>query len=92
MNGICIESRWEAAAPNFNDRRVLHRNAGGEHVIGAGAIGAIDGALHRVVGVLAHEVAGTGVHVVNVSPGFVATERKLILPAFGALTGGLDVP
>ena len=36
------------------------------------------GALHRVVGVLAHEVAGTGVHVVNVSPGFVATERMVI--------------
>ncbi len=36
------------------------------------------GALHRVVGVLAHEVAGTGVHVVNVSPGFVATERMVM--------------
>ena len=36
------------------------------------------GALHRVAGVLAHEVAGTGVHVVNVSPGFVATERIAI--------------
>jgi NAD(P)-dependent dehydrogenase (short-subunit alcohol dehydrogenase family) len=33
------------------------------------------GALHRVAGVLAHEVAGTGVNVVNVSPGFIATER-----------------
>jgi len=33
------------------------------------------GALHRVAGVLAHELAGTGVSVVNVSPGFVATER-----------------
>ena len=36
------------------------------------------GALHRVAGVLAHEVAGTGVSVVNVSPGFVATERIAI--------------
>jgi len=36
------------------------------------------GALHRVAGVLAHEVAGTGVHVVNVSPGFVATERMVM--------------
>ena len=36
------------------------------------------GALHRVAGVLAHEVAGTGVSVVNVSPGFVATERMVI--------------
>jgi NAD(P)-dependent dehydrogenase (short-subunit alcohol dehydrogenase family) len=35
------------------------------------------GALHRVAGILAHEVAGTGVHVVNVSPGFVATERMV---------------
>jgi NAD(P)-dependent dehydrogenase (short-subunit alcohol dehydrogenase family) len=33
------------------------------------------GALHRVAGVLALELAGTGVSVVNVSPGFVATER-----------------
>ncbi|HVW81133.1 MAG TPA: SDR family oxidoreductase [Mycobacteriales bacterium] len=33
------------------------------------------GALHRAAGVLAHEVAGTGVLVVNVSPGFIATER-----------------
>lgn len=33
------------------------------------------GALHRVAGVLAHEVDGTGVNVVNVSPGFIATER-----------------
>ena len=36
------------------------------------------GALHRIAGVLAHEVAGTGVAVVNVSPGFVATERIAI--------------
>jgi NAD(P)-dependent dehydrogenase (short-subunit alcohol dehydrogenase family) len=36
------------------------------------------GALHRIAGVLAHEVAGTGVSVVNVSPGFVATERIAI--------------
>jgi NAD(P)-dependent dehydrogenase (short-subunit alcohol dehydrogenase family) len=36
------------------------------------------GALHRVAGVLAHEVAGTGVSVVNLSPGFVATERIAI--------------
>ena len=36
------------------------------------------GALHRVAGVLAHEFAGTGVSVVNVSPGFVATERMAI--------------
>ena len=36
------------------------------------------GALHRVAGVLAHELAGTGVYVVNVSPGFVATERIVI--------------
>jgi NAD(P)-dependent dehydrogenase (short-subunit alcohol dehydrogenase family) len=36
------------------------------------------GALHRVAGVLAHEVAGTGVAVVNLSPGFVATERMVI--------------
>jgi NAD(P)-dependent dehydrogenase (short-subunit alcohol dehydrogenase family) len=36
------------------------------------------GALHRIAGVLAHEVAGTGVVVVNVSPGFVATERIAI--------------
>ena len=27
---------------------------------------------------LAHELAGTGVYVVNVSPGFVATERIVI--------------
>jgi len=36
------------------------------------------GALHRIAGVLAHEVGGTGVSVVNVSPGFVATERIAI--------------
>jgi NAD(P)-dependent dehydrogenase (short-subunit alcohol dehydrogenase family) len=36
------------------------------------------GALHRVAGVLAHEIAGTGVSVVNLSPGFVATERIAI--------------
>ena len=36
------------------------------------------GALHRVAGVLAHEIAGSGVSVVNVSPGFVATERIAI--------------
>ena len=36
------------------------------------------GAAHRIAGVLAHEVAGTGVSVVNVSPGFVATERIAI--------------
>ena len=36
------------------------------------------GALHRIAGVLAHEVAGTGVSVVNISPGFVATERVAI--------------
>ncbi len=36
------------------------------------------GALHRIAGVLAHEVAGTGVQVLNVSPGFVATERIAI--------------
>ncbi len=48
------------------------------------------GALHRVAGILAHEVAGTGVHVVNVSPGFVATERMAIDMAefgFDASTG-----
>jgi NAD(P)-dependent dehydrogenase (short-subunit alcohol dehydrogenase family) len=36
------------------------------------------GALHRVAGVLARELAGTGVRCVNVSPGFVATERMVI--------------
>ena len=36
------------------------------------------GAMHRIAGVLAHEIAGTGVSVVNVSPGFVATERIAI--------------
>lgn len=36
------------------------------------------GALHRIAGVLAHEVAGAGISVVNVSPGFVATERMAI--------------
>ena len=36
------------------------------------------GALHRIAGVLANEIAGTGVSVVNVSPGFVATERIAI--------------
>jgi NAD(P)-dependent dehydrogenase (short-subunit alcohol dehydrogenase family) len=36
------------------------------------------GALQRIAGVLAHEVAGTEVSVVNVSPGFVATERMAI--------------
>jgi len=36
------------------------------------------GALHRIAGVLAHELAGTGVRCVNVSPGFVATERIAI--------------
>ena len=42
------------------------------------------GALHRVAGILAHEVAGSGVHVVNVSPGFVATERMVMdMAAFG---------
>jgi len=48
------------------------------------------GALHRVAGVLAHEIAGTGVSVVNVSPGFVATERIAIDMAefgFDASTG-----
>ena len=42
------------------------------------------GALHRIAGVLAHEIAGTGVSVVNVSPGFVATERiALDMAEFG---------
>jgi NAD(P)-dependent dehydrogenase (short-subunit alcohol dehydrogenase family) len=42
------------------------------------------GALHRVAGVLARELAGTGVRCVNVSPGFVATERMVIdMGAFG---------
>ena len=42
------------------------------------------GALHRVAGVLARELAGTGVRCVNVSPGFVATERIAIdMGAFG---------
>jgi NAD(P)-dependent dehydrogenase (short-subunit alcohol dehydrogenase family) len=48
------------------------------------------GALHRIAGVLAHEVAGTGVSIVNVSPGFVATERIAIDMAefgFDASTG-----
>jgi NAD(P)-dependent dehydrogenase (short-subunit alcohol dehydrogenase family) len=36
------------------------------------------GALHRVAGVLARELAGTGVRCVNVQPGFVATERVAI--------------
>jgi NAD(P)-dependent dehydrogenase (short-subunit alcohol dehydrogenase family) len=36
------------------------------------------GALHRVAGVLAHEVEGSGVAIVNISPGFVATERIAI--------------
>jgi NAD(P)-dependent dehydrogenase (short-subunit alcohol dehydrogenase family) len=36
------------------------------------------GAMHRIAGVLAHEIAGSGVSVVNVSPGFVATERIAI--------------
>jgi NAD(P)-dependent dehydrogenase (short-subunit alcohol dehydrogenase family) len=36
------------------------------------------GALQRIAGVLVHEIAGTGVYVVNVSPGFVATERMAI--------------
>ena len=36
------------------------------------------GALHRAAGVLARELAGTGVRCVNVSPGFVATERIAI--------------
>jgi hypothetical protein len=36
------------------------------------------GALHRVAGVLAQELAGTGVSIVNLSPGFVATERIAI--------------
>jgi NAD(P)-dependent dehydrogenase (short-subunit alcohol dehydrogenase family) len=35
-------------------------------------------AVHRVAGVLARELDGTGVHVVNVSPGFVATERMAL--------------
>jgi len=48
------------------------------------------GALHRVAGVLARELAGTGVRCVNVSPGFVATERMVIDMApfgFDASTG-----
>ena len=36
------------------------------------------GALHRVAGVLAHELVGTGVTILNLSPGFVATERIAI--------------
>jgi NAD(P)-dependent dehydrogenase (short-subunit alcohol dehydrogenase family) len=33
------------------------------------------GALHRIAGVLQQELQGTGVSVVNIDPGFVATER-----------------
>jgi len=36
------------------------------------------GGLHRIAGVLAHELAGTGVYCVNLQPGFVATERLAI--------------
>jgi NAD(P)-dependent dehydrogenase (short-subunit alcohol dehydrogenase family) len=50
--------------------------------IGAGGWGlgyaVSKGALHRVAGVLAHEVGDSGVRVVNVDPGFVATERMAI--------------
>jgi NAD(P)-dependent dehydrogenase (short-subunit alcohol dehydrogenase family) len=36
------------------------------------------GALHRVAGVLARELAGTGVSCANLKPGFVATERMAL--------------
>jgi NAD(P)-dependent dehydrogenase (short-subunit alcohol dehydrogenase family) len=36
------------------------------------------GAIHRFAGVLNQELAGTGVAVVNIDPGFVATERMAV--------------
>jgi NAD(P)-dependent dehydrogenase (short-subunit alcohol dehydrogenase family) len=36
------------------------------------------GALHRMAGVVQRELDGTGVQIVNVDPGFVATERMAI--------------
>jgi len=36
------------------------------------------GAIHRFAGVLHQEIAGTGVAVLNVDPGFVATERMAV--------------
>ncbi len=48
------------------------------------------GALHRIAGLLAVELAGTGVRAYNVQPGFIATERMVIDMAdfgFDASTG-----
>ena len=39
--------------------------------------GASKGAMHRIAGMLALEVAGTGVRAFNVQPGFIATERMI---------------
>jgi NAD(P)-dependent dehydrogenase (short-subunit alcohol dehydrogenase family) len=48
------------------------------------------GALHRVAGVLHAELAGTGVRIVNLDPGYIATERiAMDMAGFGfdAATG-----
>jgi NAD(P)-dependent dehydrogenase (short-subunit alcohol dehydrogenase family) len=48
------------------------------------------GAMHRIAGLLAVELAGTGVRAYNVQPGFIATERMAIDMAdfgFDASTG-----
>jgi NAD(P)-dependent dehydrogenase (short-subunit alcohol dehydrogenase family) len=48
------------------------------------------GALHRVAGILQMELAGTGLRVYNVQPGFIATERMaqdMGQFGFGAATG-----
>ena len=46
--------------------------------------GSSKAALHRIAGILAHEIAGTGVRVFNVQPGFIVTERMIQdMGAFG---------
>jgi NAD(P)-dependent dehydrogenase (short-subunit alcohol dehydrogenase family) len=50
------------------------RHPAGEGGWGLG-YGISKGALHRVAGILQLEVADTGIHVYNIQPGFVATER-----------------
>jgi NAD(P)-dependent dehydrogenase (short-subunit alcohol dehydrogenase family) len=37
--------------------------------------GATKAAVHRVAGILSRELAGTGISVINVDPGYIATER-----------------
>jgi NAD(P)-dependent dehydrogenase (short-subunit alcohol dehydrogenase family) len=55
--------------------------------------GTSKGALHRVAGILHAELAGTGVRVFNLEPGYIATERiAMDMAEFGFTAAGGDPP